>query len=64
MTTQVTQNDVSAEDLAAAYEESLKAFEEGDIVDGYVVKVDRDDPARHRLQVRGVIPSARAVHQA
>src|SRR5215211_6919264 len=44
VTTQVTQNDVgSAEDLAAAYEESLKAFEEGDIVEALVMqKEDKD----------------------
>ena len=59
VTTQVTQNDVgSAEDLAAAYEESLKAFEEGDIVDGYVVKVDRDEVLLDiGYKSEGVIPS-------
>jgi small subunit ribosomal protein S1 len=59
VTTQVTQNDVgSAEDLAAAYEESLKAFDEGDIVDGYVVKVDRDEVLLDiGYKSEGVIPS-------
>src|SRR5215211_1724986 len=59
VTTQVTQNDVgSAEDLAAAYEESLKAFEEGDIVDGHVVKVDRDEVLLDiGYKSEGVIPS-------
>jgi small subunit ribosomal protein S1 len=59
MTTQVTQNDIgSAEDLAAAYEESLKAFDEGDIVDGYVVKVDRDEVLLDiGYKSEGVIPS-------
>ena len=59
VTTQVTQNDVgSAEDLAAAYEESLKAFEEGDIVDGLVVKVDRDEVLLDiGYKSEGVIPS-------
>jgi small subunit ribosomal protein S1 len=59
VTTQVTQNDVgSAEELAAAYEESLKAFDEGDIVDGYVVKVDRDEVLLDiGYKSEGVIPS-------
>jgi small subunit ribosomal protein S1 len=59
VTTQVTQNDVgSDEDLAAAYEESLKAFDEGDIVDGYVVKVDRDEVLLDiGYKSEGVIPS-------
>ncbi len=44
-------------------EESLKAFEEGDIVDGYGGEGrPRRGPARHRLQVRGRHPLARAVH--
>ncbi len=59
VTTQVTQNDVgSAEDLAAAYEETLKDFNEGDIVDGYVVKVDHDEVLLDiGYKSEGVIPS-------
>ncbi len=59
VTTQVTQNDVgSAEDLAAAYEETLKDFNEGDIVDGHVVKVDHDEVLLDiGYKSEGVIPS-------
>jgi len=59
VTTQVTHNDVgSAEDLAAAYEETLKDFNEGDIVDGYVVKVDHDEVLLDiGYKSEGVIPS-------
>ena len=59
VTTQVTQNDVgSAEDLAAAYEESLKAFDEGDIVTGTVVKVDKDEVLLDiGYKSEGVIPT-------
>jgi small subunit ribosomal protein S1 len=59
MTTQVTQNDIgSAEELAAAYEETLKDFNEGDIVDGYVVKVDHDEVLLDiGYKSEGVIPS-------
>src|SRR6266511_1845003 len=59
LTTQVTQNDVgSAEELAAAYEETLKDFNEGDIVDGYVVKVDHDEVLLDiGYKSEGVIPS-------
>ena len=59
MITQVTQNDIgSAEELAAAYEETLKDFNEGDIVDGYVVKVDHDEVLLDiGYKSEGVIPS-------
>jgi small subunit ribosomal protein S1 len=59
VTTQVTQNDIgSAEELAAAYEETLKDFNEGDIVDGYVVKVDHDEVLLDiGYKSEGVIPS-------
>jgi small subunit ribosomal protein S1 len=41
---QVTQNDIGGpEELAKAYEESIKNFDEGDIVAGKVVSVDKDE---------------------
>jgi small subunit ribosomal protein S1 len=59
VTTQVTQNDVgSPEDLAAAYEQTLKDFNEGDIVEGHVVKVDHDEVLLDiGFKSEGVIPS-------
>jgi len=59
VTTQVTENDVgSAEELEAAYEETLKDFNEGDIVDGHVVKVDHDEVLLDiGYKSEGVIPS-------
>jgi len=59
VTTQVTQNDIgSEEDLAAAYEATLKAFNEGDIVEGRVVKVDHDEVLLDiGFKSEGVIPS-------
>ena len=41
---QVAVNDIgSEEDLLAAIDETIKYFKEGDIVEGSVVKVDRDE---------------------
>jgi small subunit ribosomal protein S1 len=41
---QVAVNDVgSAEDFLAAIDETIKYFNDGDIVDGTIVKVDRDE---------------------
>ena len=59
VTTQVTQNDVgSPEDLAKAYEQTLKDFNEGDIVEGHVVKVDHDEVLLDiGFKSEGVIPS-------
>ena len=58
-TTQVILNDVgSQEDLEAAYELTLKDFNEGDIVEGRVVKVDHDEVLLDiGFKSEGVIPS-------
>jgi hypothetical protein len=40
----VTQNDIGGpEELAKAYDATIKSFEEGDIVAGKVVSVDKDE---------------------
>ena len=59
ITTQVTLNDVgSGEDLERAYEQTLKDFNEGDIVEGRVVKVDHDEVLLDiGFKSEGVIPS-------
>jgi small subunit ribosomal protein S1 len=59
VTTQVTENDIgSAEQLEAAYEQTLKDFNEGDIVDGSVVKIDHDEVLLDiGYKSEGVIPS-------
>ncbi len=51
---QVAINDIgSAEDFLAAIDATIKYFNDGDIVEGTIVKVDRDEgSARHRLQDR------------
>ena len=36
-------DDLSGEDLAKAYEESLKDFDDGDVVTGRVLKIDKDE---------------------
>ncbi|MBI4729334.1 MAG: 30S ribosomal protein S1 [Acidobacteria bacterium] len=55
----VTHNDIgSAEDLAAAYDESIKRFDEGDIVAGKVVRVDKDEVLLDiGYKSEGVIPA-------
>ncbi len=55
----VTHNDVGDMDaLAAAYEESIKHFDEGDIVSGKVVKVDKDEVLLDiGYKSEGVIPA-------
>ncbi|HET7196264.1 MAG TPA: 30S ribosomal protein S1, partial [Nocardioides sp.] len=41
---QVAVNDIgSEEDFLAAIDETIKYFNDGDIVDGTIVKVDRDE---------------------
>ncbi|HEX3003972.1 MAG TPA: 30S ribosomal protein S1, partial [Angustibacter sp.] len=41
---QVAVNDIgSAEDFLAAIDETIKYFNDGDIVEGVIVKVDRDE---------------------
>ena len=56
---QVTQNDVGGpEELARAYEESIKNFDEGDIVAGKVVSVDKDEVLLDiGYKSEGVIPA-------
>jgi len=56
---QVTQNDIGGpEELAKAYEETIKSFEEGDIVAGKVVQVDKDEVLLDiGYKSEGVIPA-------
>ncbi|PZU37643.1 MAG: 30S ribosomal protein S1, partial [Microbacterium sp.] len=43
-TKQVAINDIgSAEDFLAAVEKTLKFFNDGDLIEGTVVKIDRDE---------------------
>ena len=58
-TGQVTQNDIgSHEELVKAYEESVKSFDEGDIVAGKVVAVDKDEVLLDiGYKSEGVIPA-------
>ncbi len=55
----VTQNDIGGpEELAKAYEETIKSFEEGDIVAGKVVSVDKDEVLLDiGYKSEGVIPA-------
>ena len=58
MTTQVTQNDVGSPKTSRRVRRVAKGLEEGDIVDGYVVKVDRDEVLLDiGYKSEGVIPS-------
>ncbi|MGH8890494.1 MAG: S1 RNA-binding domain-containing protein, partial [Acidothermaceae bacterium] len=56
---QVAINDVgTAEDFLAAIDETIKYFNDGDIVDGTIVKVDRDEVLLDiGYKTEGVIPS-------
>ncbi len=56
---QVAINDIgSAEDFLAAIDETIKYFNDGDIVDGSIVKVDRDEVLLDiGYKTEGVIPS-------
>ncbi|HEY9410070.1 MAG TPA: 30S ribosomal protein S1 [Jiangellaceae bacterium] len=58
-TPQVAVNDIgSAEDFLAAIDETIKYFNDGDIVEGTVVKVDRDEVLLDiGYKTEGVIPS-------
>jgi small subunit ribosomal protein S1 len=58
-TPQVAVNDIgSAEDFAAAVDSTIKYFNDGDIVEGTVVKVDRDEVLLDiGYKTEGVIPS-------
>src|SRR4051812_17718105 len=56
---QVAVNDIgSAEDFAAAVDSTIKYFNDGDIVEGTIVKVDRDEVLLDiGYKTEGVIPS-------
>jgi small subunit ribosomal protein S1 len=56
---QVTQNDIGGpEELAKAYDATIKSFEEGDIVAGKVVQVDKDEVLLDiGYKSEGVIPA-------
>src|SRR5690606_37648580 len=58
-TTQVAINDIgSADDFLAAVEKTLKFFNDGDIIDGEIVKIDRDEVLLDvGYKTEGVIPS-------
>jgi small subunit ribosomal protein S1 len=58
-TPQVAINDIgSAEDFLAAIDQTIKYFNDGDIVDGTIVKVDRDEVLLDiGYKTEGVIPS-------
>src|SRR5947207_820156 len=54
----VAQDDVTPEELVRAIEESLKDFKDGDLVEGTVVKVDRDEVLLDiGYKSEGVIPA-------
>src|SRR5438094_1383521 len=55
---QAVQDDYTPEELARAIEESLTDFKEGDILEGHIVKVDRDEVLVDiGYKSEGVIPS-------
>ncbi|MCU1591282.1 MAG: binding domain protein, partial [Frankiales bacterium] len=58
-TPQVAINDIgSMEDFLAAIDETIKYFTDGDIVEGTIVKVDRDEVLLDiGYKTEGVIPS-------
>ncbi|MBV8540823.1 MAG: S1 RNA-binding domain-containing protein, partial [Pseudonocardiales bacterium] len=58
-TQQVAINDVgTAEDFLAAIDKTIKYFNDGDIVEGTIVKVDRDEVLLDiGYKTEGVIPS-------
>jgi exosome complex RNA-binding protein Rrp4 len=57
---QVALNDIgSAEDFLAAIDKTIKYFNDGDIVEGTIVKVDRDEVLLDiGYKTEGVIPSS------
>lgn len=59
-TKQVAINDIgSAEDFLAAVEKTLKFFNDGDIIEGTIVKIDRDEVLLDvGYKTEGVIPRA------
>src|ERR671920_2578386 len=58
-TPQIAINDIgSAEDFLAAIDQTIKYFNDGDIVEGVIVKVDRDEVLLDiGYKTEGVIPS-------
>ena len=56
---QVAVNDIgSADDFLAAVEKTLKFFNDGDLIEGIVVKIDRDEVLLDvGYKTEGVIPS-------
>src|SRR5256884_9056940 len=57
-TAQAVQDDFTPEELAAAIEASVTDFKEGDILEGHIVKVDRDEVLVDiGYKSEGVIPS-------
>ena len=56
---QIAVNDIgSEEDFLAAIDETIKYFNDGDIVEGTIVKVDRDEVLLDiGYKTEGVIPS-------
>jgi small subunit ribosomal protein S1 len=58
-TPQVAVNDIGSEDdFLAAVDQTIKYFNDGDIVDGTIVKVDRDEVLLDiGYKTEGVIPS-------
>ena len=65
-TPQVAINDIgSEEDFLAAIDQTIKYFNDGDIVEGTIVKVDRDEVLLDiGYKTEGRHPLPRAVHQA
>ncbi len=63
---QVAVNDIgSSEDFLAAIDKTIKYFNDGDIVEGTIVKVDRDEVLLDiGYKTEGVIPLPRTFHQA
>ena len=59
MSTQISLNDIgSAEDFLAAIEGTIKNFNDGDLVSGVVVQVDRDEVLLDiGYKTEGVIPA-------
>ncbi len=58
-TPQIAVNDIgTAEDFLAAIDQTIKYFNDGDIVEGVIVKVDRDEVLLDiGYKTEGVIPS-------
>ncbi|MEY2679123.1 MAG: hypothetical protein RLZZ160_201, partial [Actinomycetota bacterium] len=59
MSTQISLNDIgTAEDFLAAIEGTIKNFNDGDLVSGVVVQVDRDEVLLDiGYKTEGVIPA-------